>query len=196
MPSTPSVIDEWGYPLQRHGASWDRSGYAAHLAQTLIGLAATGVDAQSRGLLIEVWSAGAMRMLGQVHHDGTPNPSYHALRAFEELQATPRQVSIEGAPFARAVAGVDGSGRRGMLLITYGTVTSVLRCEPPGAEVTGVRRTRQRPSGPAALYCALTILLVVLIAGIASRAGVKALVKRTPFAASRSMLGVSASGPS
>lgn len=93
LTETALVLDEWGWALDdpaRHGTVAD----AAFVAGALVRMADLGVTEQTHILLID--PAGSESIAGLVRRDGVPNPVWHALVAFEEFQATPHRLPVEG----------------------------------------------------------------------------------------------------
>jgi len=88
LTSTEVLLDEWGYDL-RDGAHHATVAGAAFIASCLMQLPAAGVAAQTHVLLVDPVDVPS---LGMVRRDGTPNPTWFVVQAFEELQSTPYRI--------------------------------------------------------------------------------------------------------
>lgn len=95
LDATTLVLDEWGWALDdpaRYGTVAD----AAFVTGALVRMADLGVTEQTHVLLID--PAGSDEIAGLVRRDGVPNPVWHTLVAFEEFQATPHRLAVDGVP--------------------------------------------------------------------------------------------------
>jgi hypothetical protein len=114
LAATESVIDEWGYNLHEgEPGYWGSAAMAAFMATALVGLVDAGVSAQAGGLLADPapLPLDGERMLGLARRNGEPNPVFHCFAAYEDFQATPMRIPVDGGP-PGILAGTDDAAQR------------------------------------------------------------------------------------